>query len=96
MDELELIKNYLRIDPDNTDDDIQLSGLIEAARLYISNSTGITYDTHNELHALCTKLLVAHWYSDRSIVGQSSLSEYPHSISALLNHLELSNPGESL
>ena len=87
---LDDVKNYLRIDADNSDDDELLGGLIQAAQDYISNSTGKKYDETNKLMQLCVKLLVSHWYTDRSSYGQY-VSEYNHSISALLNHIELSS-----
>jgi uncharacterized phage protein (predicted DNA packaging) len=85
---LDDVKNYLRIDADNTDDDEMLSGLIEAAKIYIANSTGKVYDDKNHLMRLCVKLLVSHWYTNRSTTGQYT-GEYNHSISALMNHIEL-------
>lgn len=92
MDELNLVKNYLRIDSDlNSEDDI-LTELLHAAHDYISRSTGKKFIADDALMRTLTKLIVSHWYTNRNAMnGKSNAQEYPHSITALLQHIELSD-----
>lgn len=91
MDELKIIKNYLRIDDDITEDDEQLQALILAAHDYITNSTGKQYDETEPVMQLATKLLVNHWYNDRTLVSKGTVTEYSHGLSAIMTHIETSD-----
>lgn len=91
--ELKDFKNYLHIDDDLTDDDALIQDLMKAAREYIENSTGKVW-TENDgssLMVTCAKLLVAHWYSDRTIVSKSNVQEFKHSITSMLRLIEMSD-----
>lgn len=80
---LEDIKVYVRVDTDA--DDALIIGLIAAAQQYIHETTGLVYDDTNNLHQLVCKLLVAHWYEHREIVGDDK--EVPYTATRLLTHL---------
>ena len=88
---LEVVKNYLRIDSDLTDDDAILTQLIEAAKRYISRSMGKKYIEGDPLMQTLTCLLVSHWHTNRNAMnGKSNATEYPHSITAMMQHVEIS------
>ena len=91
--ELNDFKNYLHIDSDLTDDDDLIKSLMESAKEYIVNSTGKAW-TENDgspLMVTCAKLLVAHWYSDRTLVSKSNVQEFNHSITSMLRLIEMSD-----
>lgn len=89
--ELTIVKNYLRIDSDLTDDDAILTQLIEAAKRYISRSTGKKYIEGDPLMITLVCLLVSHWHTNRNAMnGKSNATEYPHSITAMMQHIEIS------
>lgn len=89
--ELSYIKNYMRIDEDLTDDDALIQGLMDAAQQYIAAQTGKQYN-NDKLWNVCICLLVAHWYDNRQLNPSKpgSLAEFPHSVTALINHIALS------
>ena len=90
--DLKYIKNYLRIDEDLTDDDALIQGLMDAAQQYIAAQTGKQY-LNDKVWNVCICLLVAHWYDNRQLNPSKpgSLAEFPHSVSALINHIALSS-----
>ena len=85
---LDDVKNYLRVDSDLTEDDAQIQTLIDAAKLYIVQQTGKTY-VDDGLYNQAIKLLVSHWYENRELNPSKpgQLAEFPHSLSALINHI---------
>lgn len=88
--ELNIVKDYLRIDSDITDEDNQINDLILAAHTYIENSTGKQYVSEN-IMLMLTKLLCSHWYTNRNETAKANVKEYSHSISDLLKHIENSS-----
>lgn len=84
------MKNYLRIDADLTDDDVQIQSLIDGATAYIVQQTGKTY-VDDGLYNQAIKLLVSHWYENRELNPSKpgTLAEFPHSLSALINHISV-------
>ena len=82
---LEDIKLYMRVDTDA--DDALITGLIAAAQQYIHETTGLVYDDTNNIHQLVCKLLVAHWYEHREIVGDDK--EVPYTATRLLTHIAI-------
>lgn len=87
--DLTLIKNYLRVDDDLTEDDNQLQDLYNSAVIYIENTTGKKFTDDNMLMNLLIKLLVANWYTNRNNNGKTTQTEeYPHSITALINTIK--------
>lgn len=89
--ELKDFKNYLRIDDDLTDDDAMVQSLMNSAKEYIENSTGKAWNDDSQLMLNCAKLLVAHWYNDRTLVSKSNVQEYNHSITSMLHLIEMSD-----
>lgn len=89
--ELAAVKQYARIDDDITDDDALLLSLIAAAKRYIVSNTGKSYKEDDPVMCLCMQLLVVHWYTNRSAVSKGSIQKYPHSLSDIMKHIELSD-----
>jgi uncharacterized phage protein (possible DNA packaging) len=89
--DLTLIKNYLRVDDDITEDNAQLRALCDAAEAYITNVTGKRFDPEDPVMTLAEKLLVSHWYTNRGPVSKGAVAEYGHSLSAVLMHIETSD-----
>jgi uncharacterized phage protein (predicted DNA packaging) len=83
------VKNYLRVDFDITEDDNLIQSLMTAEQQYIVNQTGKQYKANDEVWNMTIKLLVAHWYEVRQLnpIKPGALSEYPHSVTALINHI---------
>ena len=82
---IEDIKLYMRVDTDA--DDALITGLIAAAQQYLHETTGLVYDDNNNIHQLVCKLLVAHWYEHREIVGDDK--EVPYTATRLLTHIAI-------
>lgn len=62
------IKNYLRIDEDY--DDVLIETLIKSAEIYLENAgVKVSYDI--ELYVLAIKMLVLHWYENRTVIGKT-------------------------
>lgn len=85
------VKKYLRIDDDLTEDDELVQSLITGAQEYITNQTGKQYQADSEIWNICIKLLCSHWYDNRQLNPSKPgmLSEYPHSVTALIHHIAL-------
>ena len=95
MNELKNIKNYLRIDDDITSDDEILQELINASKSYISRSTGKKFINDDSVMQMLVKLLVSHWYTNRNAMnGKANASEIPHTITTILNHIEINSSYE--
>lgn len=86
------IKNYLKVDADLTEDDDLIQSLSDAAQQYIQAQTGKQYN-NDKVWNVCICLLVAHWYDNRVLNPSKpgTLAEYPHSVSAIINHIALSS-----
>ena len=90
---VEEIKTYLKIDGDA--EDTLLLSFLTAAESYIKQTTGKTLkgeaniDT-DELYCQCVKLMVSHWYENRSsqVVG-AVINNFDYSIAALINHIAI-------
>lgn len=67
---LEETKGYLRVDGNG--DDTLITSLIDAAEIYLGNSTGNTFDGTNSLAKLFCWVLVTDWYENREHVGRAS------------------------
>lgn len=62
------IKSYLRIDEDY--DDVLIETLIQSAEMYLENA-GVKVSYNIELYVLAIKMLVLHWYENRTVIGKS-------------------------
>lgn len=78
------VKLYLRVD-DYTEDEV-IQGMIDAAKQYIQAGTGVTFDETNARHLLTLKMIVAHWYDNRGLVGNTA--ELPFTVTAQLLQIE--------
>lgn len=78
------VKLYLRVDGYDEDDVIQ--SLIDAAKEFIKTGTGVTFNDTDARHVLILKMLVAHWYDNRGLIG--STTELPFTITAQLLQIE--------
>jgi uncharacterized phage protein (predicted DNA packaging) len=66
--EIEELKLFLRID--GTDEDLFIQGLQFASEEYMLNA-GVRKDYTKFLYSLAVKMLVGHWYENRSVVGKA-------------------------
>ena len=66
--ELAELKLFMRIDGE--DEDVFIQGLQYAAEEYMKNA-GVIKDYDKFLYALAIKMLVGHWYENRSVVGKA-------------------------
>lgn len=78
------VKLYLRVD-DYTEDEV-IQSMIDAAKQYIQTGTGVTFDETNARHLLTLKMIVAHWYDNRGLVGNTT--ELPFTVTAQLLQIE--------
>ena len=78
------VKLYLRVD-DYTEDEV-IQGMIDAAKQYIQTGTGVTFDETNARHLLTLKMIVAQWYDNRGLVGNTT--ELPFTVTAQLLQIE--------
>lgn len=78
------VKLYLRVD-DYTEDEV-IQGMIDAAKQYIQTGTGVTFDETNARHLLTLKMIAAHWYDNRGLVGNTT--ELPFTVTAQLLQIE--------
>lgn len=70
---LEQAKLYCRID--NDDEDELINNLIKVADEYIKTACG-DYDKNSSKAELCQRILVNHWYENRSAVGNTRGLKY--------------------
>jgi len=80
LDELKL---YLRID--GSDEDALIQGLQAAAEQFLKNG-GASSTNNVDLYNLCAKLLIAHWYENREVVGKSE--ELPFGLRSMITQLK--------
>lgn len=66
---LDETKQYLRVD--NTEEDVLITSLIQAAETYLENATGNLFDSTNQLAKLFCLVLVADWYENREHTGKA-------------------------
>lgn len=78
------VKLYLRVDGYDEDDVIQ--SLIDAAKEFIKTGTGVTFTDTDARHVLTLKMIVAHWYDNRGLIG--STAELPFTVTAQLLQIE--------
>lgn len=66
------VKEFLRIEKENTDEDLLLQTLIYAAEEYLKNATGNTFENTNNLARLFCMILISDWYENREYIGKAS------------------------
>lgn len=96
--DLAKMKNFLKVDEDITEDDVEIQDTIDEAIAYIENSTGKKFKDGCKVWERAIKITVAYWYRNRQIYMNKpgTVYELPHSMSALINHISLSNAYERL
>lgn len=67
---LDETKQYLRVD--NTEEDVLITSLIQAAETYLENATGNQFDSENPLAKLFCWVLVTDWFENREHTGKPS------------------------
>lgn len=83
------VKNYIRVE--DTDEDVQVQSLIEAAEEYLTNA-GATKDETKPLYVLAVKILVSHWYDNREPVGLTTKLAF--GLSDIISQLKYCYGGE--
>ncbi len=86
---LDEIKSHLRLDIDETDEDIDLEQFGEAAELYYKNSIGTDFDKTNPLASLYVKVLITDFYENRELEGKASVKTR-HTLSSIALQLKYS------
>ena len=81
---LDVVKLYLRVD--GSDEDSAIQGMIDAAKVFIKSGTGVAFLEADARHLMTLKMLVAHWYDNRGLIG--SAAELPFTITAQLVQIE--------
>lgn len=81
------IKSYLRI-THNFDDEL-LKELIEEAKLYIKNVTGVEYKEDDLQYRQCIRFLVQQRYDTREALSDKPKTECDYTITNLLSHISL-------
>lgn len=86
------VKSWLRLEQDDTAEDVLLQSLITAAEEYIRNvvPSGMAFDT-NPLAKLLGQVLIADWYEHREAVGQVR-EELRPTVRALVAQLQTAYP----
>lgn len=84
--QLEELKLFLRVD--GTDEDDLIQALQTSAEEYLTNS-GVNKDYDKGLYKLAIKLLVGHWYENRSVetIGKN-ISKIAFSLDAIIFQLK--------
>lgn len=77
------IKAFLRID--GNEEDVFLLSLQISAETYFTGAD-IVKNYSNELYKLAVKFLIAHWYENRSIIGDSK--QIPFSLTCMVTQLQ--------
>jgi uncharacterized phage protein (predicted DNA packaging) len=68
---LDMVKLYLRIEPEYTDEDTLLEGFIDEAKEYCLNAVGYEPKEENQLYRRFILLYVANAYEQRSITDNT-------------------------
>jgi uncharacterized phage protein (predicted DNA packaging) len=83
---LELVKEYLRLD--GNDEDLILNHLIDSAKEYLKNATGVDFDEGNHNHKMVVLLLTTRWYENRNLIGKGG-NDLDFTLSSMLLQIEL-------
>ena len=83
--EIEILKEYLK--ENGSENDLLIESLKKAAEEYLLNA-GVAVDYSKELYALAIKLLVSHWYDNRTVQNEKTLTKLPFSLDAIIMQLK--------
>lgn len=81
------IKSYLRIN--HGQDDSYITALIEVAKSFIAEQTGVIYAETDKVYNQAVLFLIAHLYDNRSPVSEKAVVSVPFTLDALLIHLRI-------
>lgn len=84
---LKEIKNYIRVDCDEDDENI-IMFILSAKKFLLSH--GVKQDYNNELYKMALFMLVSIWYDNRGLQGQDS-REIPFGVSRIIRQLNMLN-----
>lgn len=69
---VELAKQFLHIDQEDTDEDGILLIIIKAAEEYLFEATGKVFTADTNRAVLYIMVLVTHWFENRELIGKSA------------------------
>jgi len=69
---IELAKQFLHIDQEDTDEDGILLIIIKAAEEYLFEATGKVFTADTNRAVLYIMVLVNHWFENRELIGKSA------------------------
>ena len=86
--DLDEMKKYLRLEPEDTMEDDLIWSLIDTAEEYVRDATGFKFTILvPEKAKLIVKLLVSHWYENRAIETSQLVNKIGFTVNTLLNQL---------
>lgn len=93
-EKLKDLKDYLKLDSDENDEDKIIEGFYTAAMIFAEGQTGKKLndqaDECKQLYELALFQMVSHFYENRAItVTGTIISEIPLSAQTILNHIAL-------
>ena len=83
----EEVKQFLKLEPEDTDDDAILEIIHLAAEEYLFSATGKQFTSATAKAKLFIMVLVTDWYENRDLIGKASDKMRP-TIQSLLLQLE--------
>ncbi len=79
------VKKYLRIT--HNVDDSYITELINFAKKYIEEQTGVQYTTFDETYKMALYQVVAHFYDKRESVSEKTAVNVPYTMNTLIQHI---------
>ena len=86
------LKKYLRIS--HNQDDEYISDLIELAKTFITEQTGVEYSEADRVFVQGVYFMVAHLYDNRSPLTDKTVNTVPYTLETILCHLKLRGANE--
>ena len=94
---LEIVKNYLRIDFDDVDNDRMLNIILASAKSFVQTYLNWKFVDVDEIPLEITIALLAiveHWYKNRGVTSEdATVNELPYVFSGILDMHRLGNVG---
>lgn len=87
------IKSYLRIN--HSADDAYIENLLEIAKSFIGEQTGVKYVKEDKVFSQGVLFLVAHLYDNRSPISEKAVNTVPFTLDAIICHLKIRGQYES-
>lgn len=95
--DLTVVKNYLRIDFDDPDNDRMLNIILTSAKSFVQTYLNWKFTDVSEIPAEITIALLAiveHWYKNRGVTSEdATVNELPYVFSGILDMHRVSNVG---